>query len=160
MSSLPEGEWAFVVSQRWMTQDKVKFVWQNASPWKTDIFLSGMVEHRVELFTEAWVSWCWVTKKDDAENEKDDYKTDEENRKGKYKSCLMELQFDHYQWVKTYKVSCEFLIMSWVPCSDPCLILKKKRKKERSNALFYFLFYDLWSNAVHTISKLQTSKER
>ena len=80
----------------------------------------------------------------------------------------MELKFDHYQWVKTYKVNYKFLIMSWVPCSDPCLISKnktkknknkskqkknKKRMKERSvlfpllglhyNALFYFLFYDL-----------------
>ena len=81
----------------------------------------------------------------------------------------MELKFDHYQWVKSYKVSYKFLIMSRVPCGDPCLISKnktkkkqkqkqtkkknKKRMKERSvlfpllglhyNALFYFLFYDL-----------------
>ena len=47
---------------------------------------------------------------------------------------------------------------------------EKERKKERSvlfpllglqyNALFYFLFCNLWSNVVPTISKLQTSKGR
>ena len=32
-----------------------------------------------------WVSWCWVPKRDDAENGKNDYKTDDGNRKEKYK---------------------------------------------------------------------------
>ena len=81
LSSLPEGEWAVAESQRGMTQDEVKIVCRGATPWKTGIFLRG----RVELFTRGWVSWCWVPKRDDAENEKNDYKTDEGNRKGKYK---------------------------------------------------------------------------
>ena len=61
-SSLPEGEWAVVQSQRGMTQDEVKIVCQGATPWKTGIFLRG----RVELFTRGWVSCCWVPKRDDA----------------------------------------------------------------------------------------------
>ena len=62
LSSLPEGEWAVVESQRGMTQDEVKIVCQGATPWKTGIFLRG----RVELFTGGWVSCCWVPKRDDA----------------------------------------------------------------------------------------------
>ena len=56
LSSLPEGEWAVVESQRGMTQDEVKIVCQGATPWKTGIFL----RRRVELFTGGWVSCCWV----------------------------------------------------------------------------------------------------
>ena len=81
LSSLPEGEWAVAESQRGMTQDKVKTVCQGARPWTTGIFLSG----RVELFTGGWLSCCWFPKRDDAENEKSNYKTDEGNRKEKYK---------------------------------------------------------------------------
>ena len=81
LSSLPEGEWGVAESQRGMMQDEVKIVFRGATPWKTGIFLRG----RVELFTGGWVSWYWVPKRDDAEKEKNDYKTDEGNRKGKYK---------------------------------------------------------------------------
>ena len=81
LRSLPEGEWAFVESQRGMEEDEVKNLCHGATPWKTVIFLRG----RVEFFTGGWVSCCWVPKRDDAENEKNDYKTDEGNRKGKYK---------------------------------------------------------------------------
>ena len=62
LSSLPEGEWAVAESQRGMTQDEVKIVHQDATPWKTGIFLRG----RVELFTGGWVSCCWVAERDDA----------------------------------------------------------------------------------------------
>ena len=81
LSSLQEGEWALAESRRGMTQDEVKLVCQYATPWKTGIFL----RERVELFTGGWVSFCWVPKRDDVENEKNDYKTDEGNRKEKYK---------------------------------------------------------------------------
>ena len=76
-----EGGWAVAESQRGMTQDEVKIVCQGATPWKTGIF----IRRRVELFTGGWVSCCLVPKRDDAGNEKNDYKTDKENRKGKYK---------------------------------------------------------------------------
>ena len=81
MSLLPDGEWAVAESQRGMTKDEMKTVCRGATPWKTGISLRG----RVELFTGGWVSWCWVPKRDDAENEKSNYKTDEGYRKGKYK---------------------------------------------------------------------------
>ena len=55
-----------------------------AAPWKTGIFLRG----RVEFFTGGWVSWCWVPKRDDTKNEKNNYKTDEGNKKGKYKHLV------------------------------------------------------------------------
>ena len=64
-------------SQRSVTRDKVKILCQGATHWKTGIFLRG----RVELFTGG----CGIPKRDDAENEKNDYKTDEGDRKGKYK---------------------------------------------------------------------------
>ena len=81
LSSLPEGERAVAESQGGMTQDEVKNVCRSATLSKTGIFLTG----RFELFTGGWVSWCWVPKRDDAENEKSNYKTDEGYRKGKYK---------------------------------------------------------------------------
>ena len=81
LSSSPEGEWAVAESQREKTHDEVKNVCQCATPWKTGIFLRG----RAELFTGGWVSCCWVPRRDDAENEKSNYKTDKENRKGNYK---------------------------------------------------------------------------
>ena len=81
LSSLSEGEWAVAESQRGMTQDKVKLVCRCTMPWKMGIFLRG----KVELFIGGWVSCCWVPKRDDAENGKNGYKTDEGNRKGKYK---------------------------------------------------------------------------
>ena len=81
LSSLPEGEWAVTESPRGITQDEVKIVCRGATPWKTGIFLRG----KVELLTGGSVSWCWVPKRDDAENQKSNYKTDEGNRKGKCK---------------------------------------------------------------------------
>ena len=68
LSSLPEGEWAVAESQRGMTQNKVKLVCRYATPWKTGIFLRG----RAELFIGGWVSCCWIQKRDDAENKKND----------------------------------------------------------------------------------------
>ena len=44
-----------------------------------------LLERKLELFTRGRVSCCLVPKRDDAENEKNDYNTDEGNRKGKYK---------------------------------------------------------------------------
>ena len=79
LSSLPEGDCAVAESQRGMTQNKVKLACRCATQWKMRIFLRG----EVELFTLGWVSWCWVPKRDDAENEKNDYKTDGGNIKRK-----------------------------------------------------------------------------
>ena len=62
LSSLAGGEWAVAESQRGMMQDKVEFVYQGATPWKTGNFL----RERVEPFTGGWVSCCWVPKRDDA----------------------------------------------------------------------------------------------
>ena len=73
LSSLPEDEWVVAESQRGMTLDEVKIVWGGATPWKTGIFLRG----KVELFTGGWVSCCWVPKRNDAENEKSNYKTEQ-----------------------------------------------------------------------------------
>ena len=84
MSLLPEGEWAVTESQRGMTKDEMKTVCRGATPWKMGIFLRG----RVELFTGGWVSWCWVSKRDDAENGNSNYKTDGGNRKRKYKHFI------------------------------------------------------------------------
>ena len=81
LSSLPEGEWAVAESKRGMTQDEVKIVFRGATPWKTGIFLRG----RDELFTGGWVRCYWVPKRDDTKIEKNNYKTDQENRKEKYK---------------------------------------------------------------------------
>ena len=64
-----------------ITQDKVKLVCRYAMPWKMGNFMRG----RAELFTGGWVSWCWVPKRVDAENQKNNYKKNEGNRKGKYK---------------------------------------------------------------------------
>ena len=47
LSYLLEGKGANTESQRRMTQSKVQFVYQGATPWKVGSFLSG----RVELFT-------------------------------------------------------------------------------------------------------------
>ena len=108
LSSLPEGKWAIVESQRGMTQNEVKIVSQGAMPSKTGIFLRG----RVELFTEGWVSCSWVPKRDDAGNGKDDCKIDEDNRKGKYKhfhATQPEKVFSFSD--KTYKDSYKLLIM-------------------------------------------------
>ena len=77
-SPLLEGEWAAAESQKGITQDKLKLVCRCATPWKVGIFLWGWVE----LFTGGWVSCCWAPKWDDAENEKNDYKTDEGKKKG------------------------------------------------------------------------------
>ena len=57
MSSLPESEWA--ESQKGITQDIAKNVFQSATPWKTSIFL----RRRVELFTGGWVDCCWIPKR-------------------------------------------------------------------------------------------------
>ena len=85
LSSSPEVEWAVVESQRGMTQDKVKLVCRCATSCKTGILL----RRRVQLFTGGWVNWCWVPKRDNAENEKNDCKTDKGYRKGKYKDILL-----------------------------------------------------------------------
>ena len=84
LRSSPEGEWVVAEPQRGMMQDKVKLVCRCATPWKMDIFLRG----RVKLFAGRWVSWCWVSKRDEAENEKNDYMKDEENRKVRYKHLV------------------------------------------------------------------------
>ena len=81
LTFLPESEWAAAESQRGITQDEVKILCRGATPWKMGVLLRG----KVELFTRVWVSCCWVPKKDDAENEKNDYKTDEGNKEEKYK---------------------------------------------------------------------------
>ena len=81
LSSLQEVEWAVSESQRGMPQDEVKIVYGSATPWKTGIFIRVMVE----IFTGGWVSYWWIPKRDDAENEMNKYKTVEGNRKGKYK---------------------------------------------------------------------------
>ena len=84
LSSLLESEWAVAESQRGMTQDKMELVSRCATPWKMGIFLIG----RVEFFTGVWVSWCWILKRDDTENDNNNYKIDEGNRKGKYKHLV------------------------------------------------------------------------
>lgn len=81
LSSFPEGEWASTESQREMMQEKVKLVCQGTALWKKGIFLRWSIE----FFTGGWVRWCWVPKRDDPENQKNDYKTEEKSRKGKYK---------------------------------------------------------------------------
>ena len=54
MSHLSEGHWAVAESQRGMKQDKVKTVCQGTMPWKTGIFLRGVVE----LFSGVSASCC------------------------------------------------------------------------------------------------------
>ena len=132
LSSLPEGEWAVAESQRGMTQDEVKIVCQGATPWKTGIFLRG----RVELFTRGWVSYCWVSMRDYAENVKNNYKTDEGNKKESINIlfCATEYirKFFHPQ-VKIYKDSYKLFIMSRDLCSEEFLLnvwSQKKSKKE------------------------------
>ena len=62
--------------------------------------------------------------RDDVENEKNDCKTDEGNRKGKYKyffdamSCMRKI---FHSLLKTYEDSYKLLIMSRVSCSDEFL---------------------------------------
>ena len=85
-------KWAFAESRREMMQDKMKFVCQGATPWKTGIFLRG----RVELFTGGWVSCCWVPKRDDTENEKNEYNTNEGNRKRKYSKRKDVLHYNEF----------------------------------------------------------------
>ena len=59
---------------------KIKWVCRGVTIRKTGIFLRGTVE----LFTGGWVSCCWVPKRDDAKNEKNNYKKNEGNRKVTY----------------------------------------------------------------------------
>ena len=116
-----------------MTQHKVKLVCWCTMPWKTGISLRG----RVELFTTWWVSCCWIPKRDDAKNEKNDYKTDEGNRKGKYKHlfwcnfiCIRKI---FHSLLNTYKNSYKLLITR-VSCSDEFFIkrlISSKRKKRK-----------------------------
>ena len=119
-SSSLGDEWAVAEYQRGMTQDKMKLVCRCATSWKMGIYLRA----RVESFTVGRESWCWVPKKDNAENEKNDYKTEKGNRKRKYKhffdatSCMRKI-FDSL--LKTYKDSYKLLIMSRVSCSDEFL---------------------------------------
>ena len=144
LSSLPEGEWAVAESQRGMTQDKVKLVYRCATPWKMGIFLRG----RFELFTGGWVNWCWVPKRDDADNEKNDYKTDEGNRKGKYKhlvwcNLMYKKNFSFSFHSLPYKGSYKLFIMNRVSCSDEFfithLISKKKERKKLKKGLIPFI---------------------
>ena len=96
----------------------MRLVYQGAAPWKTVFFLRG----RVELFAGGWVGWCWIPKKDDAENEKNDYKTDDGNKKGKYKhlawcNLIYKKVFslsskDSYKLLKMIRVSCNQGILS------------------------------------------------
>ena len=104
-----------------MMQDKEKFLCQGATPCKTGVFLTG----RVELFTGGWVSCCWVLKRDDAENEKNNYKTDERHRKRKYKYivwCNLYIRKIFHSQLKAYKNSYKLLIMNRVSCSDEFFI--------------------------------------
>ena len=101
LRSLPEGEWAVAESQTGLTQDEVKIICQSATHWKTGIFLRG----RVEIFTGGWVTWCWVPERDDAENEKNDHKTDEGNRKGKYKHLF----WCNLMYKRDFSFSAEYL---------------------------------------------------
>ena len=139
LSSLPKGEWAVAESQKGMAQDKVKLVCRCTTAWKTSIFLRG----KVELFTGGWVSCCWVPKRDDAKNEKNDYKADEGNRKGKYRYlfwcnfwCIRKI---FHSLLNTYKGSYKLLIISRVSCSDEFfikrLILSQKKKKKRKGLI-------------------------
>ena len=59
MSSLPASEWAVAESQRGMTQDWVKFVWQGKRPERR------ASSWEVELFTGGWVSCSWDPKRSD-----------------------------------------------------------------------------------------------
>ena len=70
----------FLSKDEWTSTLKVKLVCQIAAPWKTDIFL----REKVELFFGGWVSLSWVIKRDDAENEKNDYETNKRKRKCKH----------------------------------------------------------------------------
>ena len=118
-------------------QDEVKIVCRSATLWKTGIFLRG----RVELFARGWVSCCWVPKRDDAENEKSNYKTDEGNRKGKYKHFIYLYKKVFHSLVKTCKDSCKHLIMGRVPCSDEFFItrlISKKRKESNKERKVLF----------------------
>ena len=118
-----------------ITQHEVKNKCQGATAWKTGIFLRG----RVDLFTGGWVTCYWVPKRDDAENEKSNYKTEEVNRKRKYKHfvwCILMNKKVFYSLVKTYKDSYKHGIMSHVPCSDEFfikrLISKKNKQKKKA----------------------------
>ena len=74
-----------------------------------------------------------VSKRDDAQNEKNDYKSDEINRKGSINilSDLTQYIGKRFQsQVNTYKGSCKLLIMIRVSCSNKiikCLISTKKK---------------------------------
>ena len=144
MSSLPEGDWAVAKSQRRMTQHEVKIVCQDTTPWKTGIFLI----ERVDFFTGGWVSCCWVPKRDDAGNEKNDCMTDEENRKGKYKHhVFVQLnirKFFHSQ-VKLPKTVINSLQCAQFLWSDEffikCQKKKKKEGKKERSILFPFISF-------------------
>ena len=43
-----------------------KLIKQSEMSWKAGILLREMVE----LFIRGWVSWCWISNRDDAKNEK------------------------------------------------------------------------------------------
>ena len=118
-------------------------------------------ERRCWPFTGGWVSYCWVPKRDDAENaenEKNDYKVDQGNRKNKYK-CIIWCNLIYKKFFflkeKLIKSSYKLLIISLVLCSDTFFIkllvskkLKKKKKviiiiiknkKERKKCLIRFI---------------------
>ena len=58
---------------------------ENCMPRWNALKNQHLPERKGWAFTGGWVSSCWVPKRDGAGNEKNDCKTDEENRKGRYK---------------------------------------------------------------------------
>ena len=82
MFELFSGWW---VSSCWVRKrDDVRWsenCMSRCNSMKTGIFLRG----RIELFAGGWVGCYWIVKRDDPKNETNDCKTEERNRKGKYK---------------------------------------------------------------------------
>ena len=110
-SFLPEGEWTGAESQKEMTQNNVKLVCQGATSLKTvtswkpcwqvglnsfpevewagaeserELTLGIFLRGGIGFFMKEWVTSQW----NDADYEKNDFKTDKGNRKGKYKHLV------------------------------------------------------------------------
>ena len=80
------------------------------------------------------MSCCWVSKSDDVENEKNHYKTDERNKKGKYKHLFYAtilIRKIFHSLLNAYKDSYKLLIMSRVLCSDEFLIKRSDIIKKK-----------------------------
>ena len=71
------------------------------------------------------MSCCWDPKRDDAENEKNNYKTDEGNREGKYK---------HFAWANLMYKN-EFLVKRLISKKKK----EKRKKKKRKELISLFL---------------------